>query len=63
MSSQSLFGLILILVGAIISLIGIFVISFVNNFLTAVIVTSIGFFIIAVGGGIVKARIGKWVNR
>ena len=63
MSAQSIAGLILILVGAIISLIGFFVISPVNDFLTAVLVTSVGFVLIAFGFIVMRARIGKWINK
>ena len=63
MSAQSTVGLVLILIGAILSLIGFFVISPVNDFLTAVLVMSAGFVLIAIGGGILKTRMGMWTRK
>ena len=63
MSAQSIVGLVLILIGAILCLIGFFVISPVNNFLTAVLVASIGFVLIAIGGGILRTRMGMWARK
>jgi len=63
MSAQSTVGLVLILIGAILSLIGFFVISPVKDFLTAVLVTSAGFVLIVIGGGILKTRMGMWARK
>ena len=61
-SSQSIAGLILILIGAVISLIAFFIIKPENDFITSVIIGSIGFIMIAFGGIILKARIGLWIK-
>lgn len=63
MSGQIKFGLILILIGTIISLIGFFIITPTKDFLTAVLITAVGFILIAIGGGILKSRFRNWVNR
>jgi hypothetical protein len=63
MSAQSIVGLVLILIGAILCLIGFFVISPVHNFLTAVLVASAGFLLIAIGGGILRTRMGMWARK
>jgi len=62
MSGQSLVGLILIIIGIIISLIGIFLTSPTKDFLTSVLITTIGFIFIISGGVILKTRFGKWLN-
>ena len=63
MTIQSITGMALILIGAVISLIGFFVISPINDFITSVLVTAIGFVLIGVGGGITKTRLGMWVQK
>ena len=63
MSAQSVVGLILIVIGIIISLIGIFLTTPTKDFLTSVLITTVGFIFIIVGGAILKARFGKWVNK
>ena len=63
MSNQSLVGIILVFIGIIVTLIGFFVISPINDFVTVVLVSSLGFLLIFVGGGILKTRIGQWVKQ
>ena len=62
MSAQSITGLVLILIGAILSLIGFFVITPVNDFLTAVLVASAAFVLIFIGGSIIRTRLVRWTR-
>jgi uncharacterized membrane protein YiaA len=63
MSAQSVVGLIFIIIGIVISLIGIFLTTPTKDFLTSVLITTVGFIFIIAGGAILKARFGKWVNK
>ena len=63
MSNQSLFAIILVISGFIISLIGFFVISPISDFVTSVLVTSLGFLLIFFGAGIIKTRLSQWVKQ
>ena len=63
MSAQGILGAILILVGAIIALVGFFVITPQQDFIVATIVTVLGFVLIVVGGGILKTRAGMWARK
>ena len=53
----------LIIIGAIISLISVFVMLSATDFLTATLATTVGFILIAIGASILRTRLGMWVRR